>query len=153
MQQLQNGSTILEVVITLAITSILGLVAMLGFSTIRSSFEKNESRAQLQADLKVLRNSAIERGARAFLLVNQTGTSYSVAFDYPPYSTTPSAEALLFSRALPRGITLSISAVVIVNSKGFTISSDGAVTTSTITLALHSHPFLSATLYPTGVLA
>jgi type II secretory pathway pseudopilin PulG len=153
MLRAQSGSTIFELIITLAVSSILASVALLGFSAVRSSFEKSESRSQLQADLKVLRNSAIEHGARAFLIVNQTGTSYSAALDYAPYSASPVAERILFSRPLPSGITLSVPSGILVNSKGFTISNDGSITTSTITLSLHSQLFVSATLYPTGVLA
>jgi hypothetical protein len=149
----QVGSTIFELLITLAVTGIMASVAMLGFSTVRSSFDKSESKYQLQADLKLLRNAALELGAHAFLVINQTGSSYSVAIDYAPYAVPPNAERILFSRPLPSGITLSVSRRVMVNSKGFTIEDDGTITTSIVTLALRSQPFLSATLYPTGVLA
>lgn len=152
MQRAQRGSTIFELLITLAVSGIMASVALLGFGSVRSSFDKSESKYQLQADLKLLRNAALELGARTFLVVNQTGTSYSVAIDYAPYAAAPIAERILFSRPLPSGVTLSLSKRVMVNSKGFTIEDDGTITTSIITLALRTQSFFSATLYPTGVL-
>jgi prepilin-type N-terminal cleavage/methylation domain-containing protein len=149
----QSGFTIFELLITLAVTAIVSGGAMLGLSNIRSSFDKNEARYQLEADLKVLRNAAIESGARSFLIIGTSGSSYSGALDYSPYAATPSAERTLFSRSLPRGINLSSSATVIVNPKGFTIDTSGAISSTTLTLSFRSSTFLAATLYPTGVLA
>ncbi len=153
MKAQQRGFTIFELLITLAVTATVSSIAVLGLGNIRGSFDKNEARYQLEADLKVLRNSAIESGARSFLIIAAGGASYSAALDYSPYGATPSAEKTLFSRTLPHGVSLSSSATVIVNPKGFTINSSGTISSTSLTLSFHSSPFLSATLYPTGVLA
>jgi len=149
----QLGFTIFELLITLAVTAVVSSFAMLGLSNIRSSFDKNEARYQLDADLKVLRNAAIESGARSFIIIGAGGSSYSAAVDYSPYGATPSADRTLFTRTLPRGVSLSSSATIIVNPKGFTVDSGGAIASTALTLSFRSSAFLSATLYPTGVLA
>jgi hypothetical protein len=153
MKSKQRGSSVFELLITLAITTIILATGMLGLSATRGSFEKNEARYQLEADLKVIRNSAIESGARAFVTIAVGGRSYSAALDYFPYAATPSAERVLFSRSLPPGITISSGSTVIINSKGFTIDSTGQISSTSISLFSRAVPFLSATIYPTGVLA
>lgn len=149
----QSGFTVFELLITLAVTTIVSSIAMLGLSNIRSSFDKNEARYQLEADLKVLRNAAIESGARSFFIIGAGGSSYSAALDYSPYGPTPSNERTLFTRTLPQGISLASGSTVIVNPKGFTIDSSGTISSTSVTLSFRSSTFLSATLYPTGVLA
>jgi prepilin-type N-terminal cleavage/methylation domain-containing protein len=149
----QQGMSIIELLVTVAVIGILCRIMTLSFVDFRESFSQNNSRFQLDADLRRLRNEAVAAGGRGVLTVSPDGTSYSLGLDYAPFATTAAPDRVIFTRKLPRNITLVTSRTILFDTRGYVSTEGGATTTVVVILKHFTNSYFSATLYSTGALS
>lgn len=153
-----KGLTLLEVLVTLALTSVVGVTTILSLPAIKAPFDRLNARAQLVQDLKRAQAEAVTVGCRGIFRVAANGQSYSFGCDLLPYDTTnpPKEDVISFSRPLPHLLTMSVSGPIIFNSRGNVVDAWGDMTNIDINLnqSVSGMPtsYVSATLLGTGAL-
>ena len=145
--------SIIELLVTVAVIGILCRIMTLSFVDFKESFSQNNSRFQLDADLRRLRNEAVAAGARGVLTVSADGSSYSLGLDYTPFATTAASDKVFFTRKLPKNISLVTSRTIMFDTRGYVSTETGATTTVVVTLRHLADSYFSATLYSTGALS
>jgi type II secretory pathway pseudopilin PulG len=153
-----KGLTLLEALVALAITSIVGVTTILSLPTIKAPFDRLNARAQLVQDLKRAQAEAVTVGCRGIFRVAANGESYSFGCDLLPYDedNPPQEDVVSFSRSLPHLLTMSVSGPIIFNSRGNVVDPWGDMTNIAINLnqSVNGAPtsYVSATLLGTGAL-
>lgn len=145
--------SIIELLVTVAVIGILCRIMTLSFVDFKESFSQNNSRFQLDADLRRLRNEAVAAGARGVLTVSNDGSSYSLGLDYTPFATAAASDKVIFTRKLPKNVTLVTSRTILFDTRGYVSTESGATTTVVVTLKHFTNSYFSATLYSTGALS
>lgn len=153
----QAGVTLMELMVVVGLTSVLGFVALPNFSRFSGAFNRMNTRNYLLIDLKRAQSESITQGCRGIVKINSDLKGYTFGCDYLSYdaSENPSPDKISFRRNLPSQITLNSNAPVIFNSRGETVDIDGIMSNSTITLTERvvgeNIDFAVGTLLGTGV--
>jgi Tfp pilus assembly protein FimT len=148
-----RGFSTSELLVVMALFSIMGGIGLLSFREFQGSFRKSDARNQFEADVRRARNDAVATGGRTIVAIANDGRSYSVGRDLLPYSEPASADQRVFLRALPDGITLSSNRTIIFNPRGYVISSSGDYSTATVTFSVDGSAYFIGNLYSTGTLS
>ena len=147
------GMTLLEVLVVLALLGITTASMAGGLVEWRASLNRKEARSFLEFDIKRMRSEATGRGSRVLLTINEAGTAYEVGVDYAPFSDPPAQDLLLFTRVLPRDITIASAQTLMFDSRGFLVDSGGTPATAGVSVNEHDEPFFVAQVFPTGYIA
>ena len=82
--------------------------------------------------------------------IESGGGAYNFGFDNVPFNDPASADSGIFRRVLPTNVTLSSTADIIFDSRGYLVDVDGDLTSATLTISFDSSSFCSGTLEATG---
>lgn len=148
----QRGVTMLEVLVALALSAVISASMLPQFSAVKSSYNRNDARQQLAFDLRRLMSRARKDGAQGAMTISADGRQYTLGLDHFPYSSPPNIDTVILTRTLPNAITVTSTAQVLFDSRGFLIDNQGSLTTLTLALQSSGNAYYSATLYPTGFL-
>lgn len=163
----QSGLTLVELLITISLIGIFAGVAILGFQSMRESYERMDVLTVFANDISLARLKSVTEGGRGILVVDSGANSYSFGYDYlfPDYSTVPpiiyDPTGYEFTTELPDGFEISIvlegsapavHTPVIFDSKGRVIDEFGVLRSHTITLTKDGVAYRTAVLSPGGVL-
>ncbi len=96
----RNGFTLIEILVAMAIMSILAAIAIPNWSTLLPTYALNSASRQVQSELHKLKSRAVAENANFQLVFS--GTTYVIK-KYSGGSYTATGE----SRTLPDGITLA----------------------------------------------
>lgn len=150
------GFTLLELLVTVALVSIISYAMALYFDSIYDSINKRNAEVQVLHDLRYAQALTVERGCRGIFTVAADYKSYTFGCDYVPYSTAnpPVSDSNLFTRDMPSGVLMSVDALILFNSRGQVINSSEALQTRYVTLKIvvgsTQTTFNVGTLRPTG---
>lgn len=149
-----RGFTLIELLIVVVMTSVLARIAYPSFAELRRSFVRNSMKQQLESDVHRVRTEAMRQGVRALLSTSGDGSSYSIGFDYAPYSSPVAIDAgsVIVTRRVANGFSLTVSQPLMFDSRGYGVDADGAPDVATYSLSDGTETFLSATVYPTGLI-
>jgi Tfp pilus assembly protein FimT len=148
----QSGVSLLEILFTLFIITLASAIAGVNMPSIIRSFNRSAAVQSLTSDIVRARNEATKEGTRIVFSVAGDAKSYTVGYDYIPYSSPAAIDsgATSFKQVLPNQVTLSASQTIIFNSRGYLVDVNGQLTTTTVTLSYRGVSFKTATIYPTG---
>ena len=148
----ERGVTLMDFLVTLSIFLILTSVGVTHLPEFIESFEKKNAKEQVQGDLTLAKVKAVNEGARAILSISSDGSVYTLGLDYLPLSTDspPAVDEVVFTRALPRRVSVSVDQTLIYNTRGMVVDESSDLTTTTLTLNYRDTAFMTLTIYPTG---
>lgn len=98
----QEGFTLTEILVAMAIMSILAAIAIPNWSTLLPNYALNSAARQVQSELHKLKSRAVAENANFRLVFSATTYTYSME-KYSGSSYTATGE----TRTLPTGITLA----------------------------------------------
>lgn len=147
-----RGTTIFDVLITIALVSSIAAIAIPNGSKIQDSFNRATALAQVHTDLRRARAEAVAAGARTVLSISVAQNSYDVGLDFAPYTTPPVIETRRFGGALPTGITIQTSADIIFDPRGYLVDDSGDPTQIDLTFLEDGTSYKVGTLYAAGYL-
>jgi Tfp pilus assembly protein FimT len=147
-----SGFTILELLVVLSFTAIMVAAAVPKMSEFRQVMHKNSAEFQVVQHFRWLQAKAVEQGCRGMLIVSQNKQSYSLGCDYIPFddSADPQFDILLDTHHLPGEVRMDIDDVVVFNTRGQVINSQGNLQTRAVTLSYYNEPFKTGSLRATG---
>ncbi|MCB0333338.1 MAG: GspH/FimT family protein [Bdellovibrionales bacterium] len=145
-----GGFSILEMMVTVAIASLLAAAAIPQYVELQNSFERSMFIQQLDNDIRRARSEAQAQGMRGILAVSEEGTEYSIGTDGLPTSESATPDTIVLTRDLGSRNTVSLSDSIIFDGRGFLVDSDGEPTTITVTLSRDGEEFCSGSVYPVG---
>jgi type II secretory pathway pseudopilin PulG len=149
----EAGFSIFETVVVMAVVATFLSIGMHHFDDSASAFRRSESQRQFEADVRRARQEAVAKGSRVALIMEGGNTYYSVGFDYLPYEGAATVEETAFRTSLPDGITLTLSAPILFDSRGMLIQPDGSPTTIVGTFGQGGSTYCAATLFPNGAIS
>ena len=152
----ERGFTLLELLSVILISSLVVGSAMPVSSALYDSFNKRSAEVQVLEDLRRAQATAVEQGCQGILTFSEDNRVYTFGCDYVPYSEAdpPVWDSSLFVRRLPSRISMSADDLIIFNTRGQVVSTEGDLDTRTISLMVyedgHVVTFATGTLRPTG---
>ncbi len=151
-----RGFTAIELLVAIGLVGILTTFAWPELKALQSSYQRQDTRASFEFDLRRARAEAMSRGARAIITFAANGKSYSIGEDHLPYNTTSATpDSIMYSTRLPSSTSIFLSSgnKIIFNSHGFLSDVSGIprTVTMTVTLKVDGTAYATATLYPIGV--
>lgn len=117
----QQGAGILDVVVTMVIFFAAIAIALPDQGGLRDSLNRGIAVKQFQADIRRARSEAVSAGARSVIEISPDGTTYEVGLDYLPYSNPPASDVRSYRVILPLGITLTSTATITFDPRGYSI--------------------------------
>jgi Tfp pilus assembly protein FimT len=147
-----SGFSIFELLVVLSFTAIMVAAAVPKMSEFRQVMHKNSAEFQVVQHFRWLQAKAVEQGCRGILIVSQNKRSYTMGCDYIPFddSADPQFDTLLDTHHLPGEVRMDIDDIVVFNTRGQVINSQGNLQTRTVTLFYYSEPFKTGNLRATG---
>uniref|UniRef100_A0A0A8KWP9 Putative membrane protein n=1 Tax=wastewater metagenome TaxID=527639 RepID=A0A0A8KWP9_9ZZZZ len=149
----QRGISVIELLVTILISTILLGMAIPNFGELRRSMNKGTALRQLEGDLRRAHAASLSKGAHIIFSV-EDGGAYTVGIDYPPYNggngVDPVADEELFTTELPQGFVLQLWNPVMFNSHGYVINSWGWPSGGGGMLTDGSETFASFWISPSG---
>lgn len=149
---LENGFTLLELLVACSIFAILIALAVPANDDLRDSFSRNIALNMLINDIAKAQSISISTGSRGILTTTNNGTGYTFGLDIFPYNNSFEAETVEFTRTLPNAIALNIDENVIFNPRGLVINTSELLVSRNLSLECRGAQFKSLTLFPTGVI-
>jgi prepilin-type N-terminal cleavage/methylation domain-containing protein len=147
----QQGFTIAEVIVTVAILSLVLGMGLPQLGKWRDSFDRHTARQQVEFDLKRAKAESASNGSRGIFVVDDDLSTYTFGVDLLPYNDPPEFDRAVFSRNLPGSITFSAVATPIVFSpRGYLVDEFDNLTTQFYGLSQHDEVFCTATVYAVG---
>lgn len=144
----EQGSSLLEVITTLAITLLLLGTAIPEFSQWRSSILRQQGRELAEQSIMLTRNEALRAGARGIISTSLNGSTLLIGVDYPPYNTPAREDSTLRCLTLPSGISLKSPGAVSINSQGQVIDQYGNLASISFDLKQHGKTYCNGTITP-----
>lgn len=148
--QLEKGFTMFEVLTTIFIMTLVMGFAVVSMVSLKTTSEKVNAKHEIASDILRARKEALARGTRVIIDIDSSGKSYSVGFDYVPYSDPPVAEAIKFTRSMAEGIMLTPAQKLVFDPRGCLIDDTGALTTGSLVLNHHQLAYAVGSILPTG---
>lgn len=153
LDNLEKGFSLIEVMVTLALATILLLFAIPDYTEMSEAVNRRAAREIIDADVARARGTAIAEGARAVITVSALNSGYTVGVDYLPYNNPPAADDLVFATQLPDNVELSVSDTLVFDSRGYLVDSAGVPTSQVVTLTQGASVFQTGIVYSAGMLA
>lgn len=144
------GFSALEVLVVLAITSIVLATALPDFHALTSSFNRRDSLDVLVSDLQRARSEAVAEGARTIVTVNAGTDGYVVGIDRVPYSVLENPDEVLFTRDFPANVNVGGVAQLIFDSRGYLVDASGTPTSATATITFDGDTYATVSAYSSG---
>ena len=146
-----GGFTLIEVIVALAIISVLLLTAAVQTPELIDSFQRKNARQTFDADIRRARAEATKEGTRCVVQFLAGGAQYRIGFDRLPYSNTAVPETVLVLRNLPDDITASSGTPIIFDSRGYLITPEGQPAQTAVVLRQRGEPFVTGSIFATGL--
>jgi Tfp pilus assembly protein FimT len=151
---LDEGFSFFELVVAVAVASIIAYFAVPELYTIQASYKRLNAKSDVLQDIKLAQAYSITEGCRGILKIDTDAKGYTFGCDYLSYDTsaTPSHDSVYSRRSLPTRVTIAASGPIIFNSRGQSIDTAYTMTNRTITLTdTDVGEFAEGLLYGTGV--
>jgi len=156
--KLQNGFSLIEMLVVMSIAGILLAVAVPQLYNMKASYNRLNARSYFMQDVKRAQAESITQGCRGIMVIASDAESYSFGCDYLSYDTTtdPTYDKLSFKRNLPSNIKIASTGPIIFNSRGQAIDIDYIISNLTISFTEYTSgggysQFSTGTLLGTGV--
>lgn len=146
----ESGITIVELLVAVSISALLMGSAVIQYSEISDSFNRQDAKQHVEADIARARAEALSEGALGILSIASNGKSYSVGFDRLPYSSPPSPDETFFIHELPNKITFGTSNSIIFNSRGYLVDETLQLSNSTLQFYDDGTEFCTAQISAAG---
>lgn len=152
-QKRDSGFTLIELLAVIIVATLVGVIAIPQFSTLRGSMDRVNARSYVLQDLKRAQAESITQGCRGIFKIAGDNKSYSFGCDYLAYDTAadPSSDVTSFIRNMPTNIEISADAPVIYNSRGQAIDTGYALTNVNVSLTENGTEFASGIISGSGV--
>ena len=157
----RSGITILELVVVLSLSIILGAIAIGSYVTSAGSFERANARKNIIGDLTLARVSARSKNARVILKLLSDGScssGYEIGYDFFPFNISQTAtieerfQRVCFDKdhvsvtiSNPPGIQR-----MFFNQDGILIDYQGQLTNLDLSFSHRSQAFLTVRTFPLG---
>ncbi|NMC64512.1 MAG: hypothetical protein GYA55_15205 [SAR324 cluster bacterium] len=148
----ESAFTLIEMLVTVLLLFVLAYTASSNVPELIQSFGRKNAKQEIDSDLRRARSEATKEGTRVVFEFINGGASYRVGFDYLPYSNPAVADKYIFQQNLSNDVTVSTSAPVIFDSRGYLIDASGDPTTVDIELRQDGAVFKTGTIFATGLL-
>ncbi len=148
-----RGFSLLELLVVLAIGSILAASVTMQYPHLVASFNRKNGLNQLEFDFRRARAESVAAGTRGVFKVEAGLNAYGFGLDALPYSDPAAADNPKFRRQLPMGVTIA-PVTVVLDSRGFVIDPDtGSPTTGEISLQYQGEEYCAVTVSTIGTLS
>jgi len=144
--------SVFEMLIVIALLSILTAVGVVNYSEFRNSFDRSNSVKQVEFDIRRAKALAVKEGTRGILATTNGGSSYTFGYDYLPFSSPPVAGTQTFLQNLPSSVTVSFEAPLIFDSRGYLIGEFGSLQSQKVELSQNGSTFSVMEVFPTGAI-
>ena len=152
--RLEQGFSMIEMVVVLAILAIVASSALPGYGQMFASFNRQNAVNQIEFDIRRARSEALADGTRGVIAFAGGGSEYSFGIDQLPYSNPAVANTQEFRRVLPKNVTASSSVPLVFDSRGYLINaSSGAITSATLSINYEGTQFCSGSVFSTGTIS
>lgn len=148
----QTGFSILELLVAMGILLIISAVAMANVPEMLRSFKQNNLRREFEFILRRAKSEAAQEGTRTILALENTGTEYSLGFDYLPYNSPAAADNVILNRTLDDEFAITSDQAIIFDSRGYLIDETGQLTQTSLIFYQSGQAIISGQIFSTGFL-
>jgi len=148
----ESAFSVFEMLIVIALLSILTAVGVVNYSEFRNSFDRSNSIKQLEFDIRRAKTLAVKEGTRGILAMVDGGSSYTFGYDYLPFTAPAVADTQTFRQSLPSSVTVSFETPLIFDSRGYLIGEYGSLKSQKVTLSQNGSTFSVMEVFPTGAI-
>lgn len=149
----QGGFSLIEFLTTIAIMGIMFIIAVPSFREMQASMDRGRAIRQFEADIRKIQGIALSRGLRAIIVLDGSGSFYSIGLDYAPYSDTGVPDEIISRAAFPANVSLSVGDSIIFDSRGYLIDTDGNFSSTAIEMRQNGESFLSGNIPSNGFIS
>lgn len=151
-QSTQGGFTSVELMVVVAMVSILTFTGAQQYLSTLGAFTRMTAISKFQSDVQRARTESIAQGGRGIMIPALTGAGYQMGIDYWPFGSSVAIEKQLFTTDFGNEVGFEASGPIIFNSRGFLVDDAGAPTTITMSFTFRGGQYCAGELYSSGVL-
>ena len=147
----QKGFSLYELLGVMTLIGILSATGLQQYAITLQSFTKMGAIQQFKTDVRRAKLESLAQGGHGVLSESDGNHGYAMGIDYLPYGVSPTIEKQLFVTSFSEHITISLSASLIFDSRGFLIDSTGVPTTAAFSLSYDETEYCTGDIYSSGI--